>query len=78
MRVAVYARYSSDHQREASIEDQIEVCRRYVERLGWTIAEVYADQALNGPAGFGRRSSRSRPMPRSAGSMSWWSKRSTG
>jgi hypothetical protein len=25
---AAYARYSSDNQREASIEDQIEVCRR--------------------------------------------------
>ncbi len=25
----VYGRYSSDHQRDASIEDQIEVCRRW-------------------------------------------------
>lgn len=26
-RVALYARYSSDNQREASIEDQLRICR---------------------------------------------------
>lgn len=30
MRVVIYARYSSDNQREASIEDQLEICRRYM------------------------------------------------
>jgi site-specific DNA recombinase len=35
MRAVIHARYSSDSQREASIEDQLEVCRRYVERQGW-------------------------------------------
>ena len=52
LRAVIYARYSSDNQREASIEDQIEVCRRYVERQGWTIGEVYADQALSGASRF--------------------------
>jgi site-specific DNA recombinase len=52
LRAVVYARYSSDHQREASIEDQLEVCRRYVERQGWTVVEVYADQALSGASRF--------------------------
>jgi site-specific DNA recombinase len=52
LRAAIYARYSSDHQREASIEDQLEVCRRYVERQGWKIVEVYADQALSGASRF--------------------------
>jgi site-specific DNA recombinase len=52
MRVAVYARYSSDNQREASIEDQLEVCRRYVGRQGWTMGQVYADQALSGASRF--------------------------
>ena len=52
LRAAIYARYSSDHQREASIEDQLEVCRRYVERQGWTVVEVYADQALSGASRF--------------------------
>jgi site-specific DNA recombinase len=52
MRAVIYARYSSDNQREASIEDQLEVCRRYVERQGWTVVEVYADQALSGASRF--------------------------
>ncbi len=52
LRCAIYARYSSDHQREASIDDQIEVCRRYVERQEWTVVEAYADQALSGASRF--------------------------
>ena len=31
MRAAIYARYSSDSQREASIEDQVRLCREAVE-----------------------------------------------
>ena len=52
MRVAIYARHSSDNQREASIEDQLEVCRRYAERQGWTIVKVYADRAQSGASRF--------------------------
>ena len=37
MRAVIYARYSSDLQREASIEDQIEVCRRYAQQNGWAM-----------------------------------------
>ena len=48
MRAVVYARYSSDLQRAASIEDQVEVCRRYVERQGWTLVQVYEDRAISG------------------------------
>ncbi len=33
-RVAIYARYSSDSQRDASIEDQIRVCRQRADREG--------------------------------------------
>ena len=47
-RVAVYARYSSDQQREASIEDQLRVCRLYAEKQGWTIADSYHDRAVSG------------------------------
>jgi hypothetical protein len=32
MRTVIYVRYSSDQQRKASIEYQIEICRRYAER----------------------------------------------
>ena len=48
MRAVIYARYSSDNQREASIEDQLEVCRRYIERQGWTLVRNYEDRALSG------------------------------
>jgi len=47
-RAVIYARYSSDNQREASIEDQIELCRRYCGNEGWEITEVYQDAALSG------------------------------
>lgn len=46
--VAFYARYSSDNQRDASIEDQIAVCRSYTERQDWTVVDWYADRAISG------------------------------
>jgi len=48
MRAAIYARYSSDNQRDASIEDQMEVCRRYIARDEWQLVKVYEDRALSG------------------------------
>src|SRR5688572_6551610 len=48
MRVAIYARYSSDNQREASIADQLRVCRAFAERYGWTITQEYSDHAMSG------------------------------
>src|SRR3989442_1474905 len=50
MRCAIYARYSSDLQRESSIEDQIRKCREYAARRGWTIVEVFTDAAVSGAA----------------------------
>ena len=47
-RVALYARYSSDQQREASIEDQLRLCRLYAEEQGWIVAESYHDRAVSG------------------------------
>ena len=32
MRAVIYAGYSSENRREASIEDQLEICRRYAAR----------------------------------------------
>jgi site-specific DNA recombinase len=46
--VAIYARYSTDFQREASIEDQVRVCRERAEREGWKIINVYSDHAISG------------------------------
>jgi site-specific DNA recombinase len=56
MRCAIYARYSSDLQREASIEDQIRKCREFAAPKGWVILEDYVrfDQAISGAALAGR------------------------
>ena len=48
LRAIVYARYSSDHQRDASIEDQIRECRAFIERQGWVYQYAYVDRALSG------------------------------
>ena len=48
MRAVIYARYSSQNQREASIEDQVRVCQDRIEREGWTLFEVYSDAAISG------------------------------
>ncbi|MEP7172439.1 MAG: recombinase family protein [Aestuariivirga sp.] len=48
LRAVIYARYSSDLQREESIEDQVEVCRRYAQAQGWRLVNTYSDAALSG------------------------------
>ena len=48
MKVAVYARYSSDNQREASITDQFRMCRLRAEKEGWQIVEEYSDHSISG------------------------------
>jgi DNA invertase Pin-like site-specific DNA recombinase len=52
MKTAVYARYSSENQRAASIEDQLEICRRFIERQGWVLAQVYEDRSMSGASRF--------------------------
>ena len=48
MRVSIYARYSSDLQRAASIEDQFLICKERIVREQWTLAATYADRGLSG------------------------------
>jgi len=48
MRAAIYARYSSDLQRDASIEDQLRLCKARIESEGWTLAVTYTDRAQSG------------------------------
>jgi site-specific DNA recombinase len=48
VKVAIYARYSSDNQRDASIADQLRVCREFAARQGWTIVQEFTDHALSG------------------------------
>ena len=48
LRVAIYARYSSDNQRDASIEDQVRICKVRAEREGWSVCKIFADDAISG------------------------------
>jgi DNA invertase Pin-like site-specific DNA recombinase len=48
MRAAIYARYSSGNQRDASIEDQVRQCQARIEREGWALSETYTDAAISG------------------------------
>jgi site-specific DNA recombinase len=53
-RVALYARFSSDLQRDQSIEDQLELCRSHVRRMGWSIVAEHSDRAKSGASLIGR------------------------
>jgi len=48
LRAAPYARYSSEQQRAASIDDQLRNCRRRADEEGWTIVREFADRAISG------------------------------
>ncbi|MGF6313566.1 DNA invertase Pin-like site-specific DNA recombinase [Bradyrhizobium sp. i1.8.4] len=48
MKIALYARYSSDNRRDASIEDQLRLCRLHAEKQGWTVVDSYTDRAISG------------------------------
>jgi site-specific DNA recombinase len=45
---AIYARYSSDLQTDASIEDQVRLCKEKAASNGWNIVECYADHGISG------------------------------
>ena len=47
MNAVIYARYSSDSQREESIEGQLRECREYAERNNMTTVGTYIDRALS-------------------------------
>lgn len=47
MKAVIYARYSSDSQREESIEGQLRECKEYAERNGITVLSTYIDRALS-------------------------------
>lgn len=56
MRTAAYARYSSDLQRDTSLDDQIHSCREYAARHEWTWqdTQVYTDAGISGASLDGR------------------------
>ena len=47
MKAVIYARYSTDNQREESIEGQIRECMEYADRNGIKVIETYIDRALS-------------------------------
>jgi site-specific DNA recombinase len=48
MRAAIYARFSSQMQRDASIDDQMRLCRERIAREDWAVAETFADRGISG------------------------------
>ena len=51
MKAVIYA-HSTELQSDASIEDQIRICRKRINRVGWTYFSAYADRALSGASGL--------------------------
>ena len=47
-RAVIYARYSSDNQRDASIDDQVRQCRQRLEHEVWSLTEMFTDPAISG------------------------------
>jgi DNA invertase Pin-like site-specific DNA recombinase len=56
MKTACYARYSSDLQRETSLEDQISEAARYATERGWGVnpGHIYTDAGVSGASIEGR------------------------
>ena len=53
-RAALYARFSSDLQRDRSVEDQVALCLDYAKRNGLTVVASYDDRARSGSSIIGR------------------------
>ena len=47
-KAVLYARYSSDNQREESIAAQLRACREHCSRKGYIIVQEYFDEAKSG------------------------------
>ncbi|SLN75018.1 Transposon gamma-delta resolvase [Roseivivax jejudonensis] len=48
IRAAIYARFSSNLQREASIEDQVRLCSERARRERWSVTQTFTDMAISG------------------------------
>ena len=48
LRAVIYARYSTDNQREASIADQVRLCKERIAAEGWELVQVCQDRAISG------------------------------
>ena len=47
-RAAIYSRFSSDLQRDRSVEDQVALCREFAKRNGMSVVATYEDRARSG------------------------------
>ena len=56
MKSTIYARYSTDKQRESSIDDQVRLCRNRAESEGFDVTSVYSDDGVSGSMPVARRS----------------------
>ncbi len=52
MKIAIYARFSSDKQSDASIEDQVRICTVRADKESWHVVDTYADAAISGATRF--------------------------
>lgn len=48
IKCVIYARYSSENQREVSTEEQVKLYREYAEKRGYIVIEEYVDKELSG------------------------------
>jgi site-specific DNA recombinase len=48
LRAVIYARYSSENQRDESIDAQVRLCKEYIKGKGYILTHVYADEAISG------------------------------
>ena len=54
MNAVIYARFSSERQREESIEGQLRECQEYAKRNDINIINTYIDRALSASKGLAR------------------------
>ncbi len=47
-RAAIYARVSTEHQTQTSIETQIKTCRQFCERQGWIVVDIFQEKDSGG------------------------------
>ncbi len=54
LRAVIYARFSSDMQREESIDAQVRACREHCKRRHYIVTHIYKDEAKSGKSIIGR------------------------
>jgi site-specific DNA recombinase len=54
IRAAIYARFSSDRQKDRSIDDQIALCRDLCAREGMAVISTFEDRAISGAGAINR------------------------